>query len=293
MTSPRRVPAGHPAALRPALLTLPRPGVAVQPSDSSLPRLGADALVACFAVLFFAGESTFVPGLDWSTAAVLGSHRQRRRRHGAGLCRPDLRRPAARHRRSAAGVRPGPRRRRDPLRHRRSGVPRPRRRRAHPATSAVAPWRDLGGIAARSVSPWRLWPARGRSPRSPASARAAAVRCSRPWRWSCLPDWFSYGWLQTVLVGHRMPPTSAVAGLGLVTAVMVRYALARLDHLTIDPDSRGQGRGAHPRPGHPRAVVPVAGAELLRRADGGRRPGHRALPVAGDDPGVRPRPGDC
>src|SRR5438045_955563 len=34
-----------------ALVTLPRAGVAVQPSESSLPRLTADALVACFAVL--------------------------------------------------------------------------------------------------------------------------------------------------------------------------------------------------------------------------------------------------
>ncbi len=69
----------YPAALlclAAALLTLPRPGVAAQQGDASWPRLGADALVACFAVLFFAGEHVFVPGLDWHTAlpwAVTGN----------------------------------------------------------------------------------------------------------------------------------------------------------------------------------------------------------------------------
>ena len=37
----------------------------------------------------------------------------------------------------------------------------------------------------------------------------------------------------TVLGGGRIPATSGLAGLGLVSAFVVRYALARLDHLTM------------------------------------------------------------
>jgi diguanylate cyclase (GGDEF)-like protein/PAS domain S-box-containing protein len=214
-----------------ALLTLPRPGVADQPSDSSLPRLGADALVACFAVLFVAGSHVFVPGLDWhsplSISAVVNVVLVMVLASAALICVGRLR---------ATG---GP-----PLEcvlalfagailcgtgdllffsHAVS---------AHP-TSAATPWRDLGGIGAMVgvaiaalVGPGpfaELSRPRPRRRREVLAALALVVPAGL----------VLVRVLLVVLGGHKIPTTSVVAVVGLVSAVMVRYALARLDHLTM------------------------------------------------------------
>ncbi|BEP16425.1 hypothetical protein acdb102_47360 [Acidothermaceae bacterium B102] len=216
-----------------ALLTLPRPGVVAQQSDSSWPRLGSDAMVGCFTVLYFAGAHTFVPGLDWHTPLpwavtvnvvaimVLAS--------AMLICVGRLR---------AVG---GP-----PLEgvlalvlgaiacgagdvvflvHAVSH---------HPA-APMAPWRDLGSIiamagvgVAATVGPGSfltqnpMW-VRPRRRREVLAVLALVVPSAL-----VLATAFV-----SVLRGDDPSATTSLAGLGLVVSLLVRYSLARFDHLTM------------------------------------------------------------
>ena len=214
-----------------ALLTLPRPGVAVHLNDTSWGRLGADALVACFAVLFFAGEHTFVAGLDWSTALpwavtvnvvavmLLAS--------AALICVGRLR---------ATGGPPleavfalvvgailcGA----GDLTYLAHAVS------AHPSI-VVAPWRDLGSIGAMVgigvaalVGPGSFAPTDVSRPsrrREVLAALALVIPTA-----SVL-----VAVLVTLLGGEQLRPSTELAGLGVVSALLIRYALARVDHLTM------------------------------------------------------------
>jgi diguanylate cyclase (GGDEF)-like protein/PAS domain S-box-containing protein len=212
-----------------ALLTLPRPGVLLRPSDRSWPRLLCDAMVAGFAVLFFAGQHVFVPGLTWDAALpwvatvnvvalmVLA---------GAGLV-------------AIGGLRAvgGP-----PLECVLSlavgalacgsgdlaflaQLVAPV---AHPA--AVVPWRDFGSIAAAVgvagaalVGTGISAAARPRRRREVLAALALVVPSALVLVRALL----------MVLSGQHIRPAAVLAGLGLITALLARYVLARLDHLTL------------------------------------------------------------
>ncbi|MDX6226824.1 MAG: hypothetical protein QOI76_214 [Frankiales bacterium] len=218
------------ALLAVALLTLPSPGVTMTAADRSWPRLLCDALVGGFAVLFFAGQYVFVPGLDWHqtlpwavtlnvvslmllAGAALTSIGRLRATGGTPLeCVLALTAGAI-----ACGI--------GDLAFLAQSI--------GTAPDAVQPpWRDVGSIAAIvSVAAAALV---GPGPRSGALGRPrrrrevlAALALVLP----AAPVLVLA--LLMVLGGQHIRPAAVLAGLGLVGALLVRYVVARLDHLTM------------------------------------------------------------
>ncbi len=221
------------ALLAMALLTLPHRGVTGgQSSDGSWSRLACDALVAGLSVLFFAGQYVLVPDLPWAShtpavaavnvavlavlaGAVLIAIGQLRATGGPPLeCVLALAAGAV-----AVGVGDIAF-----LAHTLNPV---LRGHGHPV---VVPWRELGSLVA-------LLGIAGA-----ALVGSASAVTSRPSRRRELLAALSLlvppalviaqaGYL--AVQGRTVQPVSVVAGLGMMAALLVRYAFARLDYIAM------------------------------------------------------------
>jgi diguanylate cyclase (GGDEF)-like protein/PAS domain S-box-containing protein len=216
------------ACLAAALLALPRSELVVGQAEGEWSRLACDALIAGCAVLFFAGQYVLVPGLQWHTAlpwAATANVAALMLLAGAALVvvsrlratgGPPLECVLAL---VAGAIACG------------AGDLTFLSHAVGPHASAnQAPWRDLGTIAvlvgvgaAALVGPDGGPPDRPRRRREVLAALGIVV-----------PSALVLGRTIVMLLGHHhVRPLAAVAGIGLVTALLVRYVLARLDHLTI------------------------------------------------------------
>jgi diguanylate cyclase (GGDEF)-like protein/PAS domain S-box-containing protein len=211
-----------------ALLLLPRPGVPIAASDRSWARLACDGLVAGFAVLFFAGQYVFVRGLDWDKAlpwAVTVNVGALVLLAGAvltviGRLRATGGPPLEGVLGLAAGAIACGLGDLTFLAHSVGVVP----------AVGQPPWRDLGSIAAvvgvagaALVGPGSAAPALPRLRREVLAALALVVPSALVLVLALL----------MVLRGQHVRPAAVLAGLGLVSALLVRYVFARLDHLTM------------------------------------------------------------